>query len=75
MTAGKHWDLNANAGNGCEVVAPKVDAFLDDIVAVFAKHEMSIGHEDGNGSFIVEVLTAENVEWLRAACIDLRPAP
>lgn len=31
----------------------RVDAFIDAVLAVCAEHRMSIGHEDGHGSFIV----------------------
>lgn len=47
--------------------SPKVDAFLDDIVAVCRKHNMSLGHEDSHGAFLVEDYSEENVRWLNAA--------
>lgn len=51
---------------------PKFTAFLDAIVAVYQAHGLSIGHEDSEGSFIIEPLTDDNIAWLRDA-IDARP--
>lgn len=48
----------------------KVEAFLADILAVYEKHKMSLGHEDNHGSFLIEKLSKENTDWLNAAAID-----
>ena len=51
---------------------PKAQAFLEDLIAVYRKHGMSLGHEDSQGGFLVEVFDDENVEWLLDAA-DCRP--
>lgn len=43
------------------------DAFLDDVIAVYKKHGLAIGHEDGHGAFIVETFDESNMQWLLAA--------
>lgn len=58
--------LHTNAEN------PKVDAFLQEIAEVCKRHDMSIGHEDGHGAFIVEPYCPGNIEWLMCAHDDTR---
>ena len=36
----------------------RVDKFIEDVLAVCAKHRMSIGHEDEHGSFTITQLDA-----------------
>jgi hypothetical protein len=43
---------------------PRTRAFLDDLIAVYRKHGMSLGHEDHQGAFLVEDLAERNVDWL-----------
>jgi len=43
----------------------RIDAFLDDVVAVYKKHGLSISHEDGQGAFIIEPFSELKVLWLR----------
>ena len=64
------WDINNN-----EQVAetPEVDAFIADIVEVCKKHNMSIGHEDGHGSFIIEKFCKFNIAWLQKASTETIP--
>lgn len=47
--------------------APDVDAFLAEIEAVCRKHNLSLGHEDEYGSFVVEEFSEQNVKWLNDA--------
>jgi hypothetical protein len=50
---------------------PRVDAFLAEIEQVCRKHGMSIGHEDGHGSFLVrEQLSEYDIEWLKGARVE-----
>lgn len=42
----------------------KVKAFLKDLVAVEARHGLSLSHEDEHGSFEVETFDKCNIEWL-----------
>lgn len=46
---------------------PNVDAFLNEIAEVCRKHQMSLGHEDQHGSFIVQAYQSGNIDWLMAA--------
>lgn len=63
----KRWDSRAHD----RVVDPKVDAFLDDIEEVCRKHGMSLGHEDGQGAFIVYTYINEHViRWMQSAGIE-----
>lgn len=55
------------SGQGREVESARIDAFLDEVIAVCNRHGLSIGHEDSYGSFIVEA--DEDVEWLRSASV------
>ena len=55
---------------GAEEESPFIDAFLLEIEDVYKRHGMTIGHEDGHGSFQIEVYTGEddlNVSWLSRA--------
>ena len=58
----------------CEVEDAKVDAFIEDVIAVCRQHGMSIGREDSRGAFVVEVLDETNFTWLRDAHTGL-PTP
>jgi len=62
----KHWnkDTKENEEN------PKVDSFIDDIIRVYKKHDMSISHEDSHGAFIVTDLTNYNILWLKEAMVS-----
>jgi len=57
----KRWNGNQ------EVEMPRVDAFIEEIIGVYRKHGMSIGHEDGQGAFEIEAYRERNVDWLRDA--------
>lgn len=43
--------------------------FLASLIEVYEEYGLSLSHEDGQGGFIVEELSAHNVEWLREAYI------
>ena len=47
---GMHFDINDHK----QVDRPDVDAFIEDLVRVFHRHGMSLGHEDTGGAFIVQ---------------------
>ncbi len=60
------WDIK-KAKN---VERPDVDKFIEEIIAVYREHKMSISHEDGHGLFIVEAFNEENTKWLREAMVQ-----
>lgn len=41
--------------------------FFDEIDVVCKKYNLSISHEDGHGSFIVESYNKNNIDWLKGA--------
>lgn len=45
----------------------KVRAFLDEVLEASKRHGLSISHEDGHGSFIVEQFKQDNIDWLNDA--------
>jgi hypothetical protein len=60
----KIWDDSI----GEHIEMPKsMKDFLEDIVAVYKKHGLSISHEDSGGAFIVEEYKEYNIEWLYEA--------
>jgi len=66
----KHWNNKRQIFEE----AARVDAFIEDIIAVYKKHGMAISHEDSEGAFIIEPFdfnehTDLNCEWLRNAHI------
>jgi hypothetical protein len=54
-----------------EIDEALVESFKDDLIDVYAKHGLSLSHEDGHGSFIIEPYRSEDVKWLRAAIVSL----
>ena len=63
----KRWDNQAHG----RVEDPRVDAFLAEIVEVCRKHGMSLGHEDGHGSFVVHDQLDETImTWISQASIE-----
>ena len=51
----------------------KLEAFLDDISRVCKKHQLSIGHEDLQGSFIIYNYDPYYTKWLREADNEIKP--
>lgn len=45
----------------------KIDEFLAEVIEVCKKHGMSISHEDGHGSFIIENYYESNIDWMKEA--------
>lgn len=63
----KRWDCQAEN----RIEDSRVDAFLAELVEVSRRHGMTLGHEDGHGSFIVYVHVDEfRLKWLLEAAID-----
>lgn len=61
----QHW----HNGKQQYIESEVLDDFLNDIVAVYLKHNLSIGHEDSQGAFIIEgpERREQNISWLRSA--------
>lgn len=56
--------------SGTAVHSAKAEAFINDLVEVFKKHNLALAHEDRHGSFLIDDLHDGNVEWLRDASIE-----
>ncbi|WP_143322932.1 hypothetical protein [Clostridium sp. HBUAS56010] len=44
-----------------------MESFINEIELVCKKHNLSISHEDGHGSFIIERYDQKNIDWLKDA--------
>jgi hypothetical protein len=51
---------------------PRGAAILADLMAIYRKHGLSLGHEDIQGGFVVEELSDHNIEWLQWASLELK---
>ena len=49
------------------IADPKVKLFIEEIIEVYEKHQMSLSHEDGHGAFIIYTYKHSHTEWLRSA--------
>ena len=47
----------------------RVDRFLDEVLEVCKKHGLSISHEDGHGSFLIENHNESDAQWLRDSSV------
>ncbi len=45
----------------------EVQEFLNDLEELCRRHDMSLSHEDGHGSFIIENYSEFNLKWVRSA--------
>lgn len=50
---------------------PRADAFLKDLLFLYETHKVSLGHEDGHGSFILEEYSQPNVNWIKHMSVNL----
>lgn len=70
----KRWKASWYSGGkyvpGEYVESTKVDAFIADLIAVYEKHGLAIGHEDGHGAFLVTNDGDGMRDWLQNAHID-----
>jgi len=54
-----------------DVDTPDIDEFLTEVIDVCKRFNMSIGHEDGHGAFLVRRgFCVDYAEWLWGAGID-----
>jgi hypothetical protein len=61
--ATKRWSVV----RGEEIENPKIDAFIQEVIAIEHKHGLSIAHEDYHGAFVIQEASAENERWLNDA--------
>ena len=60
----KTWDLNKRE----EIEQPKeMKEFINEIIKVMKKHNLSISHEDKYGGFIIEKYNECNIKWFKNA--------
>jgi hypothetical protein len=45
----------------------KIKVFLEELQALCKDHNLSISHEDHNGTFIIDDYTEDNIQWLFCA--------
>lgn len=64
MDNDKVWNLKTEEH---EDMAQEMLNFLSDIESVCRKYNLSISHEDGHGSFIIEEYNESNLRWLANA--------
>ena len=68
VTPNTRWSSNSQFGSGKTVESPAyIEAFLDEYEALCKKHNLTLGHEDGHGGFLIEPFGQSNVHWVRAA--------
>ena len=41
--------------------------FIEDILEVCRKHNLTLSHEDAHGAFVVEELDGMHIKWIRYA--------
>lgn len=58
------WKLNTSVS--CEQPR-EAKEFLEEILKLSNRYNMSISHEDGHGAFVVEPWSEDNAKWLGAA--------
>lgn len=68
MTTPQRWDKIART----HLDSPQaVEDFLDEYEALCRKHELCLGHEDDQGSFIVGRLNNNWIRWARNAVLGM----
>ncbi len=48
------------------------DNFIEDIIKLAHKYNLTIAHEDIHGGFIIEDFSAENIKWLSDASMEIK---
>jgi hypothetical protein len=67
--------IRYNVATGQRVQSDKQDAFIEEIISVCKKYNMSISHEDLQGAFEIKKHSKLNDEWLRQAHDAMGPPP
>lgn len=57
------------------VQSDKQDAFIEELIAVCKKYNMSISHEDKHGAFEIRKHSKLDDDWLRRAHDAMGPPP
>jgi len=54
------------------IETPKeVKAFIEDIINLSKKHNLSISHEDIGGGFRIEKYKEDNIDWFKDASLNI----
>jgi hypothetical protein len=53
----------------------KLGAFRDELIALYRKHGVSIGHEDSHGAFIIRDFRESDVKWILNATNEATEKP
>lgn len=57
---------------GCYIEVPEnIIKFLNEITKIYKKYNLSLSHEDGQGSFIIENYDEYNIKWLKNSLINV----
>lgn len=51
----------------------KIQLFINDIIKVYKKHNLSLSHQDRHGAFEIEEYSKYNVSWLNDADDETGP--
>lgn len=57
-----------------EIEDKNIDDFMDGILKLCKKHNLSIAHEDCGGAFLIEKYKEHNIRWFNAASINFNKA-
>ena len=57
---------------GCYIEVPEnIINFLNEITKIYKKYNLSLSHEDAQGSFIIEKYDEYNIKWLKNSLINV----
>jgi hypothetical protein len=66
----KRWDNRIDYLKNQKVTNKKADNFLNEIISICKKYNLSIAHEDIGGAFIICNYDINNIKWLNSASIS-----
>ena len=52
-------------------MSPKMKAFLNDLISVCQRHQLSISHEDHHGAFEINEYSDYDMQWILNAHDDI----